>query len=194
MKTKTCLKCGLEGELTLIFYKDKARPDGFRSQCKQCEKQKALKWNQENKETHAEHQRTFAKNNPDLIRAARTQYVKKYPDRVIAAETKYLDSHPEARLRGNLRRRLYNFLKRTNQVKIASAVEELGCSVQELKIHLESKFKLGMTWGNYGSWEIDHIKPLISFDMFDVEQVRQACHYTNLQPLWKEDNRSKGGR
>jgi hypothetical protein len=180
--------------LTSTFYKDKGRPDGFRSQCKQCEKQKALKWNQENKEAHAEHQRTFAQNNSDLIRAARAQYVARYPDRVIAAEVKYLSSHPEARLRGNLRRRLNNFLKRTKQLKIASAVEELGCSIEELKKHLESKFQLGMSWDNYGEWEIDHIKPLVSFDMFDVEQVKQACHYSNLQPLWKEDNRSKGGR
>lgn len=70
----------------------------------------------------------------------------------------------------------------------------LGCSVEELKKHLESKFQPGMTWDNHGlhGWHIDHIKPLASFDLTDLEQVRQACHYTNLQPLWAKDNLRKG--
>ena len=194
MQTKTCSKCGFEGEVASSFYKDKARPDGFRSRCKKCEIEKSTKWNQENKETHTEHQRTFAKKNPDRIKLASQEYREKYPNRRKEAECRYLASHPEARIRGNLRRRLYNFLKETNQVKIASAVDELGCTVEELRKHLESKFQLGMTWKNYGDWEIDHIKPLISFNMFNIEEVRQACHYTNLQPLWAEDNRSKGGK
>jgi len=191
---KICSKCGIEGELTVDFYKDKRGLGGFRSKCKSCDKQRAIKWNRENKEAHAQHQRLFAKNNPNSTRVSRAKYVEKYPDRIAASQTKYLNSNPQARLRGNLRRRLYNFLKRTKQPKIASAVDELGCSVEELKKYLESKFQSGMTWDNYGLWEIDHIKPLAAFDMLDMQQVKQACHYTNLQPLWQEDNRSKGDR
>jgi hypothetical protein len=51
-----------------------------------------------------------------------------------------------------------------------------------------------MTWENYGSWHIDHIKPFTAFDdLTDPEQQREVCHYTNLQPLWAEDNLRKGG-
>ena len=49
-----------------------------------------------------------------------------------------------------------------------------------------------MTWENYGEWEVDHILPCASFDLEQPEAQRQCFHYTNLQPLWKADNRSKG--
>lgn len=64
----------------------------------------------------------------------------------------------------------------------------------ELRAHLETRFLPGMTWENYGAWHIDHVRPLASFDLTDRAQLLQACHYTNLQPLWARDNRSKGAR
>lgn len=80
--------------------------------------------------------------------------------------------------------------------KTGSAVTDLGCSIDELSAHLESKFTDGMNWENYGKtgWHIDHIRPLSSFDLTNQEDVRKACHYTNLQPLWWQDNLSKGKR
>jgi len=90
-----------------------------------------------------------------------------------------------------LRCRLSDALK--NNYKSGSAIKDLGCTVDKLKLHLESKFKLGMTWDNHGvhGWHIDHIKPLSSFDLTDRNQLLQACHYTNLQPLWAKDNIAK---
>ena len=78
-----------------------------------------------------------------------------------------------------LRRRLHDALK--NNQKRGSAVKDLGCSVQELKKYLESKFQEGMSWDNwnYKGWHIDHIKPLASFNLTDRNQLLQACHYTN---------------
>lgn len=92
-----------------------------------------------------------------------------------------------------LRARLKEALK--NSAKTGSAVADLGCSIEELKKYLESKFKPGMTWQNWSKtgWHIDHIRPLSSFDLTDPEQVKIACHYSNLQPLWASENISKGG-
>ena len=93
----------------------------------------------------------------------------------------------------NLRRRLYMAVKGLH--KSGLAVRELGCSIPEFKAYMEALFHEGMTWDNWskGGWHIDHKKPLSRFDLTDPEQVREACHYTNLQPMWSIDNCSKGG-
>ena len=74
-----------------------------------------------------------------------------------------------------------------------SAIGLLGCSVEELRNHLESLFLPGMSWKNYGQfgWHIDHVRPVCTFDLTNPEQQKQCFHYTNLQPLWWSDNLSK---
>ena len=42
--------------------------------------------------------------------------------------------------------------------------------------------------------ELDHVRPLSSFDLTNTEQLKEAAHYTNIQPLLKSDNRSKGSK
>jgi hypothetical protein len=91
-----------------------------------------------------------------------------------------------------LRSRLNKAVKR-NQ-KSGSAVRDLGCTIDFLKTYLESMFLSGMSWSNHGEWEIDHILPLSSFDRSNPEELKKACHYTNLQPLWAKDNLSKSNK
>jgi hypothetical protein len=87
-----------------------------------------------------------------------------------------------------LRHRIYKSLKGIN--KSQSTLKLLGCSLEFLKQHLESKFTKGMTWKNYdyNGWHVDHIIPCASFDLSNSEEQRKCFHYTNLQPLWKIDN------
>lgn len=74
-------------------------------------------------------------------------------------------------------------------------VPTLGCSTDEFKAYLQSKFKPGMTWKNYGSgWHIDHIKPCSHFDHTIESEVAACWHHTNMQPLWATENMRKGNR
>ena len=100
----------------------------------------------------------------------------------------------DKRLKNILRSRVSKIV--SGAVKAGSATDNLGCSIEELKTYLESKFKPGMTWNNYGKygWHIDHIRPLSSFNLKNLEDFNTACHYTNLQPLWCHENYKKGGR
>lgn len=91
-----------------------------------------------------------------------------------------------------LRIRLNKALK--GDYKSGSAIKDLGCSVGELKLYLESKFIDGMSWENHGQWHIDHIKPFAMFNLSDRQQLLKSCHYTNLQPLWAEDNLLKSNK
>lgn len=98
------------------------------------------------------------------------------------------------KLAHNLRSRMGKAIKRG--LKPGSAVKDLGCTIEELKLWLESKWLPGMTWENNtrDGWHVDHIIPLSLFDLTDPEQFKKAAHYTNLQPLWCANNISKGGK
>ena len=69
----------------------------------------------------------------------------------------------------------------------------IGCSLEELKIYLQRLFSNDMSWHGILSGEIhiDHIKPLCLFDLTKEKEVKEAFHYTNLQPLWALDNLKK---
>lgn len=98
------------------------------------------------------------------------------------------------RLRNALRSRIRQAIKRDAGEKSIKTAELIGCSVKELKQHLEAQFADGMSWDNYGQWHIDHIIPCASFDLKDEQEQRECFHYTNLQPLWGVDNIKKGDK
>ena len=96
------------------------------------------------------------------------------------------------KMRRNLSSRVYSALK--NSVKSASTMKLIGCSVDDLWNHLESKFKPWMTKENYGLWHVDHVKACAKFDLTCPEQQRVCFHYTNLQPMEAIENMRKGAR
>lgn len=229
---KTCSKCS-ETKSVDQFQKDKSKPDGVYSSCKECTK----KWRKDNKnKIWAQNQSAYEqnkekyllqkkeyydKNKKDIIAKQKKYYLKnrnkileyqaqwrednvqKYKESVKAysknhraqinqkqKERKQKD--PAFHMRCRLATRIWAGLK--GKTKDRKMEELLGCSWADLKLYLESKFVQGMSWDNRSSWHIDHIRPLVSFDLADPEQLRQACHYTNLQPLWAKDNLSKGAK
>jgi hypothetical protein len=76
--------------------------------------------------------------------------------------------------------------KRNGYTKKSRAHIILGTDWSVVKSHMESLFKEGMTWNNHGEWHIDHIIPISSGKTED--EVVKLCHYSNLQPLWAEEN------
>lgn len=101
-------------------------------------------------------------------------------------------TNPIYRVKGNIRRRVR--LALFDHKRIGSTSKSIGCSTKELKAYIESKFQSGMTWENYGKWHIDHIRPLASFNLNDPKDFEKANHYSNLQPLWAEDNVKKSDK
>jgi hypothetical protein len=133
-------------------------------------------------------QKDYFEANKDKIRLQQKDYFEANKDKINSYYKNKLKTDIQYKLSRNLRNRLRDAVK--NNYKAGSAVKDLGCSIKELKQHLESKFLPGMSWDNwtfYG-WHIDHIKPLSSFNLRDRNQLLEACHYTNLQPLWATDN------
>ena len=84
----------------------------------------------------------------------------------------------------------------TGKLLTKQCLKLLGCAIEKVVKHIEAQFKEGMAWDNYGyySWHIDHIKPCDAFDLTDPAQRAECFNYTNLQPLWAEDNLAKGAK
>ena len=97
------------------------------------------------------------------------------------------------KISGTLRSRLNEALRAAMARKTSSTTILLGCSIPELKAHLESQFREGMTWENHGKWHIDHIIPCSSFNLVDPAEQLKCFNYTNLQPLWAHENLRKSG-
>ena len=108
---------------------------------------------------------------------------------------------PAFRIRGILSTRISTLLRQNKTNKNNSTLEYLGISFENFRKYLESqwfinsKTKEMMTWANYGKgWHVDHIIPCSSYDLREIEAQKKCFHYTNLRPLWAEDNLKKGNK
>lgn len=166
-------------------------------------KAKSTAWAQENRERANANARQWRKDNPEraaaTAKASRDRRTAKQQEENRARARKYYHDHkddPHYIMPKRLRSRLYQCVR--GNLGDVSAVRHLGCTVEELRQHIESKFLPGMTWDNWGvgagKWHIDHISPLSAINPQDDEAIRRACHYTNLQPLWGVDNIRKGAK
>lgn len=137
-------------------------------------------------------------NRSEDVKAYQSEYRRSNREYVNARNSEYnrerRKTDIEFRLQGNIRSRLNSAIQ--SGKRNGSAIKDLGCTLAELKLHLEQLFQPGMTWENYGryGWHIDHVEPLCSFDLTDREQLLRACHYQNLQPLWATENMKKNGK
>ena len=142
--------------------------------------------------------KAYQEANPEKIKAKNKAYYTNNRDRITRRNTastkRRRQTNPAFRLLDNMRRRVNNALN--GKSKSARTLELLGCTVEQARQHLESQFKEGMTWENYGiyGWHVDHIVPCASFDMTKEAEQRKCFHYTNLQPLWAKDNLAKGNK
>lgn len=104
------------------------------------------------------------------------------------------DTDPQFRMAVVLRKRIVMALKTRGISKSKSLRELLGCAIPELKAHLEKQFKHGMSWSNHGDWHIDHIRPCAAFNLALLTEQKACFHYSNLQPLWAEENMRKSAK
>jgi hypothetical protein len=77
---------------------------------------------------------------------------------------------------------LHSTLKRMGTMKEGHTIDLLGYSALDLKEHIEKQFTKGMSWENYGDWNIDHHFPVTSFP--PNTPVDKVCALSNLKPMW----------
>jgi len=124
------------------------------------------------------------------------EYNKKNRERIRVRSRKYRAkkrrTDPYYRLLSNLRSRISLALRKAK--KTDKTIKLIGCTIPELETHLAKQFQPGMSMENYGQWHVDHKIPCAVFDLSDPRQQKECFNYTNLQPLWAEDNLKKGSK
>lgn len=192
IQTKFCRICKQYIQLVLFGKRALGRnsKDGYSTECLPCI-------------------RIYEKNRKSNKKISDKKYYLKNKEKILAYTKKYLSNHEYKlkrnknrsarrisdvgyRIENRLRVRLHSALK--GKLKLLKTKELVGCSTKFLKEHLESQFKDGIAWDNFGDWHIDHVRPCASFDLSDLEQQKECFHFSNLQPLWAIENLRKSDR
>jgi hypothetical protein len=177
VETKTCKDCRTNKSVDEFFFRRER--NSYSCCCRICHCARTRSNYAKNRERYRRQEKE---------RASTVEYKRRKQER--KKERKALD--PSFKLKTLLRCRLNHAIK--GYVKSKNTEEMLGCSWDQLRIHLEAQFKEGMTWDNHGvnGWHVDHIIPLASAR--SLEELEELFRYTNLQPLWAEENRIKGAK
>ena len=168
-----------------------------------------------NRDYVLEYKKTYYQKNKDILRDKKKQYREANKDRIHDQKSKFYEVNrdeilerrrkykkerrekdPMFKVICSMRTRLSLFCKNAKLDKSFKTIDSVGLSMPEFKQYIESLFSNGMNWDNYGKgngkWSIDHIKPLCTATTID--ELFALNHYSNLQPMWSQDNSAKGGK
>ena len=157
-------------------------------------KQKNKDWSKKNKTYLSEYKKKYYENNINARKEYTKLYYEENKNKIINRHNKKYKNDSTYKFKHNLRTLILGSFKRNSkQFRKKSKTETiLGCTIEEFRIYIQSKFKKGMNIENHGEWHLDHIIPLVSATT--EEDIIKLNHYTNFQPLWAEENLSKGSR
>jgi len=221
---KKCSNCK-ENKPLSRFYKSTQTKDGLTYYCRECVIERNSLYARNNSEKVNERKKRWAQKNSDRIKRAQKKYRENHYSEIVKKDREYRKRNPEkwrayyrerakeykinnptriAEIRkkryennkpaANISHMIYISLKRNKNNKHWENL--VGYKLQDLIAHLEKQFKPGMSWENYGKWQIDHIKPISSFDFnsYNDPEFKECWALSNLQPLWANENLSKGNR
>lgn len=212
METKICNSCHIEKELT-EFGRDKNKKDGLKNTCKDCRKIESKNRYLKNPQYFMD----YRKNHRDEILIKLKKWREKNPEKRKESYQKNIDKEKQYSIKyrknnGDYYRKYQNIRYNTDELfklrkiitsrinkkinkidvdKSQKTIEILGCTIDFLKTFIELQFSDGMNWENHGlfGWHIDHKIPLSSAK--NRLELEKLCHYSNLQPLWANENISK---
>jgi hypothetical protein len=193
---KICKRCKNDLDIS-NFHKDSKSKDNLKASCKKCISLYNKRYNLININKHVLYLKEWQEKNKDHIQKYTINYQNNNKEKIYKKSTEYhkfrYNNDPIFKLRRLLRDRIY---KTISKKKVTLKTKELlGCTFEEFRLYIESKFSHEMNWDNHGTlWELDHIKPVSLFNLTDLEQQKQCFHYSNMQPLNKKENRIKSNK
>lgn len=206
---KICSKCNIEKEF-IDFTKDKSKKDGLKTNCIECCKILYNEYKEKNLDREKERFKSYNKEKRIIDKVKIKEYKKQYfidnKDEIMAKRRVNYSINKDSinkKRSENIPKRINNaigsliryYLNKSGFYKKSRTYEILGCSPDDFKKYLESKFEYWMSWSNYGlyngelnyGWDIDHIVPISSAKT--EEEILKLNHFSNLQPLCSYTNR-----
>lgn len=199
---KECTKCKVT-KARSEFSAAKAKRSGLQPRCKQCQKEyrdsnkhkikaryeankeeinaKSRAYYAENREACLAHKKDYYEKNRDSI----LQYAKENQAAANLRHAKRWREDSTFRASRLLRARIAHAARTLRQD--VTCGKKIRLSMGTIKARIEFNFQPGMSWENYGEWQIDHVKPVAAFAVqgLDVNMANMPC---NLKPIWKKDN------
>jgi hypothetical protein len=223
MEKKICSKCKIEKDIC-EFTKRKNRKSGYSSHCKMCISEKSKVYREKNNDLIKNRKKKYYEENKEKLNKLTQEWYKKNSKTALEKKKEYylinkehiLDKrktwvknnrkkindyiknkkkeNPLFRVEMNIRGRMKQYFKQKNITQKNQTFHIVDIDIIGLKKHIETQFKENMTWDNYGiyGWHIDHIVPLCSAN--NETELLKLFHYTNLQPLWCDENLRKNGK
>jgi len=199
--TKVCKICNVEKDIEQ-YSLNKGCAGGRITRCKECiNKLQKEQWHK-NKELIAKKRSERRKNKIEQYREAerirKKNYRKNNKEEINKKYREYMKNYRINNPSFRMQKRISDIIKKAIHQKISTfdIFIKLGYNVEDLMSHIESQFKDGMCWENYGEWHIDHIVPQswLPFTSIEEENFIKCWQLSNLQPLWARDNISKSNR
>lgn len=199
MESKVCSMCKIEKSYDQ-FSKNYDRSSGLQSACKECKRNKRREYKNKNRDEINRKQREYIKKvranggplNNKKQSMSEEEKKKKRSEYAVKYHNERCSKDPLYKLKISIRKNISGLFKRKSIKKNSKTEEMIGLSYEEFKSYIESLFQEGMSWENYGEWHIDHIIPVSSAN--SEEELFKLNNYQNLQPLWAQENLSKGDR
>lgn len=188
MTKKICSTCSIEKDICEFTYRNDRKK--YRNQCKSCLNQMEVIRYSLNPDNKKKRGYLWKINNAEKVNISNKKW----------RENKLKDYRKNKKendllctLTHRVRSRIKSFMKTNKITKQNRTFDIVGCTPKSLKEHIEKQFIKGMSWELMGKHiHIDHIIPLSSAKT--EEEIYKLFHYTNLQPLWAEDNLKKSNK
>lgn len=188
---KQCKKCNITKPLT-EFCNRKGEKDGKHRYCKNCLNSDFKKYYHESGRKDVDYYKKYREENKEYFNKYASNHYHTNKELYREWNRKKYQEDAGFRIKHITSARISQALKTYQTLKNDRTIEYLGCSIGEYVEYLEKMFDENMTWENQGEyWEIDHIKPISSFDLNIEENLYKCFHYKNTQPLEKTKNRQK---
>ena len=167
--TKNCAKCDIVKPLSEFNLDNNNKIDKKSCYCKICNREV-------NKEWHL---------NPYNLARRKIKWIEN--------RKKYVANNVWVQIAQKVRLVNRYIVKNIDSVSDEKVEKWLGISREGFKEHMKNLFQPGMTWENHGKWHLDHVKSLSKFkeSLTDEKVQNEANHYTNIAPVWAEDNYKK---